>query len=194
MNSRWVSPMMSTFVLRCSRAPYLRFAISESVALLGRSYQCDFVLDDPSVSRHHAEIRAEKSALQIADLNSRNGTFVNDERKKTCSVSLGQVISFGNVAFDVTAEDLDASEVETDCPVHRAAEKRFGSLPLSDAQRRVFDLLVAGLPEKAISRRLNLSQHTVHTHVTRIYHLLGVHSRAELLASLLWPVKSRGDV
>lgn len=47
--------------------------------ILGRSSQCDVVIDDMLVSRKHAEIQQIKSAFFIKDLSSRNGTFVNDK-------------------------------------------------------------------------------------------------------------------
>ena len=53
---------------------------------------------------------------------------------------------------------------------------------LSEAQQRVFDELLSGLPEKAIARRLRLSTHTVHNHIRAIFRHYEVHSRAELLA------------
>jgi DNA-binding NarL/FixJ family response regulator len=56
---------------------------------------------------------------------------------------------------------------------------------LSEAERRVFELLLTGQPEKGIARRLDLSPHTVHNHVRAILRAFHVHSRAELLAELL---------
>lgn len=48
--------------------------------VLGRASSCDVVIDDMLVSRKHAEIQKIKAAFFIKDLNSRNGTFVNDVR------------------------------------------------------------------------------------------------------------------
>jgi pSer/pThr/pTyr-binding forkhead associated (FHA) protein len=45
-------------------------------ATLGRAPGCDFVLDDPTVSKHHARIRCD-AGPQIEDLHSTNGTYVN---------------------------------------------------------------------------------------------------------------------
>lgn len=45
-------------------------------ATLGRAHGCDLVLDDPTVSKHHARIRCDASP-QIEDLHSTNGTYVN---------------------------------------------------------------------------------------------------------------------
>jgi pSer/pThr/pTyr-binding forkhead associated (FHA) protein len=87
---------------------------SESIAVLGRAGACDFVLDDPSVSREHAKIRVAGSALQVSDLGSRNGTFVNDVRIETCCVSPGQIVRFGTVAFAVMVEGTEGQYAEAE--------------------------------------------------------------------------------
>lgn len=189
--------MLSTLVLRCVHAPFVRFVASESAGVLGRSSVCDFVLNERSVSRRHAKIRIQESGLHISDLGSRNGTFVNERRVVSDHVASGQLVRFGKVEFMLMAEDLaflqSSSEEETDKPPHWIHENGKRAQPsdgtLSDAQRRVFDLIVARLPEKAISRRLNLSKHTVHTHTQNIFKAFGVHSRTQLLASLIRPSK-----
>ena len=49
-------------------------------AVVGRSRDCDLVLDDPNVSRHHAELRQEGDGWAVADLGSTNGIKVNGRR------------------------------------------------------------------------------------------------------------------
>lgn len=48
--------------------------------LIGRDKSCGIHVDDKLVSRFHAEIQKIKDAYFITDLNSTNGTFVNNER------------------------------------------------------------------------------------------------------------------
>ena len=47
--------------------------------IIGREPGCDIVIDDMLISRKHAEIQQIKTAFYIKDLNSRNGTFVNNQ-------------------------------------------------------------------------------------------------------------------
>jgi hypothetical protein len=51
----------------------------EGVFLIGRSSECNLVLDDPSVSRIHAAIIRDKGRLYIQDKGSRNGARVNEK-------------------------------------------------------------------------------------------------------------------
>lgn len=51
-----------------------------STVVLGRSRDCDVTLDDPNVSRRHAEVKQEGGAWWIVDLGSTNGVEVNGRR------------------------------------------------------------------------------------------------------------------
>jgi pSer/pThr/pTyr-binding forkhead associated (FHA) protein len=178
--------------LRSTHAPFIRFVLSQSTATLGRSSQCDFVVGDKTVSRKHAEILVSESGLHVTDLGSRNGTFLDDQRIRISPVGHGQIVRFGNVPFVVILEKLakdEPSSLETDAPAIEIGDSETLNLDkttkLSEAQKRVFDFLLTGVQEKTIARRLDLSHHTVHNHIRAIYQTLGVHSRAELLASYI---------
>ncbi len=45
---------------------------------IGRSQRCALVLDDPSVSKVHAEVQATPRGVRVVDLNSLNGTFIGE--------------------------------------------------------------------------------------------------------------------
>jgi hypothetical protein len=55
-----------------------RLLVPPPGAVLGRSRECDIVLEDSGVSRRHAEIRPTRDGWTIADLGSTNGVRVND--------------------------------------------------------------------------------------------------------------------
>jgi pSer/pThr/pTyr-binding forkhead associated (FHA) protein len=54
--------------------------LPQGETLLGRSEECRICLDDDRLSRVHAKIVVEAGKVEILDLGSRNGTFVNEER------------------------------------------------------------------------------------------------------------------
>ncbi len=71
--------------------------LTKSVVNLGRKLENDLVIEDPRVSREHAQIRAIKGQYVIFDLNSTGGTFVNSVRISKQSLFPGDVISLAGV-------------------------------------------------------------------------------------------------
>jgi pSer/pThr/pTyr-binding forkhead associated (FHA) protein len=65
---------------------------------------CDVELNDPDVSRRHAVIRQVDDGLAIEDLDSKNGTFVNEQRiGGIVQIAAGDRIRFGNTVWRVAA-------------------------------------------------------------------------------------------
>jgi hypothetical protein len=73
-------------------------------AVLGRSREADVVLDDPNVSRKHAEVRPSGGSWMVRDLGSTNGVKVNGRRIQGAqSLKRGDVIELGTarVTFEL---------------------------------------------------------------------------------------------
>jgi hypothetical protein len=73
-------------------------------AVLGRSRDADVVIDDPNVSRHHAEVRPSGGSWIVNDLGSTNGIKVNGRRVNgPQSLKDGDVIEIGTsrVTFEL---------------------------------------------------------------------------------------------
>jgi hypothetical protein len=67
---------------------------------IGRFPDCDCVLDDPSVSRRHAELRRHGERWLLRDVGSRNGTRVNGMRvTEETEVRPGDHLSLGGVRY-----------------------------------------------------------------------------------------------
>ena len=65
--------------------------------LVGRSAMCRLVLDDPLVSRQHAEFRLENGVVVIYDLKSINGVFVNGQKvERQLRLAAGDRVSIGS--------------------------------------------------------------------------------------------------
>jgi pSer/pThr/pTyr-binding forkhead associated (FHA) protein len=70
---------------------------------IGRSGDNQVTIKDPTVSRHHAWIKAEGKDFSVFDIGSANGTFVNDERvEEPHLLESGDVIRFGDAEFVFT--------------------------------------------------------------------------------------------
>ncbi|MFQ5703509.1 MAG: adenylate/guanylate cyclase domain-containing protein [Gemmatimonadales bacterium] len=92
--------------------------------LVGRAVTSDLPIYDPTVSRQHAEVTFSGSGINVRDLGSSNGTFVNGSQIRETTVEDGDIVTFGRVAFkviEVTPPALEAvqgaSEFQPQPPV-----------------------------------------------------------------------------
>ncbi len=76
-----------------------RIVLGEAIVTVGRLGDSTLVIEDPNVSRHHAEIRPQGTGFRLVDLNSTNGSRVNGERVGERQLRDGDLIEFGNVAI-----------------------------------------------------------------------------------------------
>ena len=56
------------------------FKINQSEAIIGRDPNCKIHIADDSISAHHARLYLQDEKWWVNDLNSTNGTFLNDEK------------------------------------------------------------------------------------------------------------------
>ncbi len=75
---------------------------SEGPIRIGRAPDNDLLLDDESLSRHHAEIRWGRTGWVVFDLDSANGTWVDGVRKPQHRLRAGDLLVFGKLPVQVT--------------------------------------------------------------------------------------------
>jgi hypothetical protein len=79
--ARIAEPLQEPAIVRTQRALLLhegrRLLVAPTGATIGRSRQSDIVIDDPNVSRQHAEVRPRGGAWVLTDLGSTNGSRLN---------------------------------------------------------------------------------------------------------------------
>jgi phosphoserine phosphatase RsbU/P len=86
---------------------FLRWTLQDGHHRVGRSPGNQIVLFHRTVSREHAEIRVDGEKIEIEDLGSRNGTFVNGERVEgTAAATPGSQVRFGNVNLVLTGDEV----------------------------------------------------------------------------------------
>jgi hypothetical protein len=78
--------------------------IDKRRVLLGRSRECDIQVEDPNVSRRHAELRQEGASYWIVDLDSTNGVEVNGKRVKRAKLESGDSFTVGSTDITFTTE------------------------------------------------------------------------------------------
>lgn len=70
--------------------------------ILGRAKDCDISLAVAHLSRRHARIRVRDTCLEIEDLDSVNGTFLNRQQIKKATAHLGDELRFDTLCFRVS--------------------------------------------------------------------------------------------
>jgi hypothetical protein len=69
---------------------------------IGRDAKCDVAINDPSVSRRHAQLTFEAGAYDLEDLASSNGTFIGGERVRgKARLPIGQSVAFGKIEVQI---------------------------------------------------------------------------------------------
>lgn len=76
-----------------------RVPVESEPVLIGRLPECAVVLDDPNVSRRHAEIRRRDDDVVLVDLQSTNGTRVNGVPVRERTLADGDEISVGTTTI-----------------------------------------------------------------------------------------------
>jgi two-component system cell cycle response regulator len=72
-----------------------------AVKTIGRATGAEFIVDAPLVSRLHCQLTATGATLQVKDLDSTNGTFVNDKRISKAKMTSGDRLRIGRVELKV---------------------------------------------------------------------------------------------
>ena len=73
-----------------------------NIKTIGRSTGAEFTVDAGMISRLHCQLTAGATELEVIDLDSTNGTFVNGERVKRASLKDGDRLRVGRVEFLVS--------------------------------------------------------------------------------------------
>ena len=72
-----------------------------AIKTVGRAPRADFILDVALVSRLHCRLIAGDDQLEVVDLKSTNGTYVNDKRIATATLATGDRLRIGRVELSV---------------------------------------------------------------------------------------------
>lgn len=110
--------------------------------IVGAGKDCDLILEDPRVSRRHAELRFSPQGVHVRDLGSTNGTFWQGSRITEIVVPVGSSVQFAS-----TTVRFASGEVPSLPPSGR---RRFGGLVgISLAMRELFAVLEMASPTDA---------------------------------------------
>ncbi len=83
------------------KAPLVFRVLPGNIKTVGRAARADFIVDAALVSRLHCRLEAEADRLEVIDLSSTNGTFVNNERVGRARLNAGDRLRVGRVELMV---------------------------------------------------------------------------------------------
>ena len=83
-------------------SPFTFRITAGNVKTIGRAPRADFIVDAALVSRVHCRLSAGATDLEVQDLESTNGTFVNGERVDRALLKIGDRLAVGKVEFVVS--------------------------------------------------------------------------------------------
>lgn len=83
-------------------SPFLFRILPGGIKTVGRAPRADFVLDAGMVSRIHCRLTAGAAELEVIDLQSTNGTFVNGARVERAILKEGDRLGIGRVELLVS--------------------------------------------------------------------------------------------
>ncbi len=94
------------------------------VAVVGRATDAQVRLpeDDKKVSRYQAMLEVRAAGVEVQDLNSRNGTFVNGARVARGRLGVGDVLRLGRTSFRLAAADIARAPTLAAAPAVTEAE------------------------------------------------------------------------
>lgn len=91
-------------LIRCPDRPAQEFSLKAGRFMVGRMSTADIHLPSPAVSRRHALIIDSGEAIQVLDLDSTNGTYVQSERISEVTLKPGSVLTIGDCEIEYAAD------------------------------------------------------------------------------------------
>jgi predicted nucleic acid-binding Zn-ribbon protein len=117
---------------------------------LGRDEDNDIMVDDEGISPRHAEIvQNADGSLQVFDLKSTTGTFVNGERQLSCTLLHGDTIAFGPLVGTLDLEHPATSPPVEDTPIAPAVSKPAPPAPVPEPEAPASEAPAPEAPEPA---------------------------------------------
>ena len=80
-----------------AETPFSFRILPGNIKTIGRAKRADFIVDAALVSRVHCRLTAGATELEVIDLESTNGTFVNGERTDRATLKTGDRLGVGRV-------------------------------------------------------------------------------------------------
>ena len=124
-------PML--FVIRDGEAIGQSFVLDHAILTIGRGSECNVVINDVSISRHHAQVLRQANGNYVQDLGSRNGTKVNGELLHAPHLlQAGDIVCVGSIRLEYKPlqSDPDTPMPQSIIPASAVRPMNSGPVPL----------------------------------------------------------------
>ena len=102
---------MSLLIVKFEGSVLQKVRVNGAPITIGRGPDNSIAIDNLAVSSRHAQIKSEQGRLVIEDLDSLNGTFVNNQRVKRAALKGGDVVMVGKHSIYVDESDRGEAPV-----------------------------------------------------------------------------------
>ena len=103
---------MLSLLLKFKNAEIKKIETEKVDIVIGRNPKCDIHIDNLGVSKQHARIVKQDGQYVIEDLNSTNGTFVNNKRVARAIINNNDEIQIGKHSLIVGLQAQKAMEAD----------------------------------------------------------------------------------
>ncbi len=103
---------MAKLILKFKDKAIKEYPVSSEPIRIGRLPDNHIIIDNPAVSKHHALIEIKGGSTLLTDLNSTNGTFLNDKKIQKTELSNGDIMIIGKhtLIYESEQEQPDSTK------------------------------------------------------------------------------------
>ena len=112
-------------VLRFDGQDVQEFVLDKQDVTIGRTANNDIPIDNLAISGHHATVYVTASGPELVDMNSTNGTIVNDKKIERHHLQDGDIITIGKhqlLYFNDMAHSIEGSDEQSEATVMMSAD------------------------------------------------------------------------
>ena len=143
---------MPKFIVRTGAKPGMEIKADSNRTLFGRAEECDVLIADANVSRHHAQAVMLDGMMALVDLNSSNGTFVNGLPISRIFLMDGDVITLGETELVYVDEERVPRDLGMDhsgiMPRLRSADSGSAASPSPQGEENPHTQIFEAIPEE----------------------------------------------
>ncbi len=110
-NGRIEMKLSFVYVLVPEETPTVNYPLDKAISVLGREEHCDLIVIDSRISRKHCLLETSEQNVKVKDLDSSNGTFVNQVPIQEGYLKVGDQLGLGTYSLTLRKEQKRAPQI-----------------------------------------------------------------------------------